>query len=127
MSSPQPAAGWYPGPERCPDQKYWDGFQWSTTSPPPVGAPYGGVGYYGADAYGRPLSDKSKLVAGLLQLFLGGFGVGRFYLGYAGIGVAQLAITIFTLGIAGWIWPIVDAVLILTGKVTDAQGRTLRD
>jgi TM2 domain-containing membrane protein YozV len=79
------------------------------------------------DAYGRPLSDKSKLVAGLLQLFLGSLGVGRFYLGYTGIGFAQLAITIFTLGFAGWIWPLIDAILILTGKVADAQGRALRD
>lgn len=127
MSWPQPAAGWYPDPSGAPGQQYWDGYQWTTTPPPPVGAPYRGVGYYGADAYGRPLSDKSKLVAGLLQLFLGGFGVGRFYLGYAGIGVAQLAITIFTLGIAGWIWPLIDAILILMGKVPDARGRTLRD
>jgi TM2 domain-containing membrane protein YozV len=51
----------------------------------------------------------------------------RFYLGYIGIGFAQLAITVCTLGLAGWIWPLIDAILILTGKVTDAQGRTLRD
>ena len=127
MSSPQPAAGWYPDPSGAPGQMYWDGYQWTTTPSPPVAAPYGGAGYYRADAYGRPMSEKSKLVAGLLQLFLGGFGVGRFYLGYVGIGFAQLAITVFTLGIAGWIWPLVDAILILTGKVADAEGRTLRD
>ena len=41
--------------------------------PPPVGA-YGGYpppppypGYFAVDAWGRPVSDKSKLVAGLLQ------------------------------------------------------------
>jgi TM2 domain-containing membrane protein YozV len=73
------------------------------------------------------MSDKSKLAAGLLQLFLGGLGVGRFYLGYIGIGFAQLAITVVTLGIAGWIWPLIDAILILTGKLPDAEGRTLRD
>src|SRR5258707_374960 len=32
---------------------------------------------------------KSKLVAGLLGIFLGGLGVHRFYLGYIGIGIAQ--------------------------------------
>ena len=61
-------------------------------APPPYGGyppPYPG-GPFGVDAYGRPLSDKSKLVAGLLQLFLGSFGVGRFYLGYTGLAVAQL-------------------------------------
>ncbi|MCZ9344600.1 TM2 domain-containing protein, partial [Streptomyces sp. TRM76130] len=45
---------------------------------------------YGVDPKGRPYSDKSKIVAGLLQIFLGGFGVGRFYVGSVGVGVAQL-------------------------------------
>jgi TM2 domain-containing membrane protein YozV len=96
-------------------------------APPPYGYPpqYPGEGF-GVDAYGRPLSDKSKLVAGLLQLFLGSFGVGRFYLGYNGIGVAQIAVTWLTCGI-GAIWPLVDAVLILVGKVPDSNGRTLRE
>ncbi|MDT5078269.1 MAG: hypothetical protein QOJ80_2906 [Mycobacterium sp.] len=105
--------------------------------PPPPPGPYGApppYGYppqypregFGVDAYGRPLSDKSKLVAGLLQLFLGSFGVGRFYLGYNGIGVAQIAVTWLTCGI-GAIWPLVDAVLILVGKVPDSNGRTLRE
>ena len=39
---------------------------------------------------GVPLSDKSKVAAGVLQLFLGGFGVGRFYTGHVGIAIAQL-------------------------------------
>jgi hypothetical protein len=113
--------------------------------PPPVGAygappppgpygappPYGGYqppypGQFGVDAYGRPLSDKSKLVAGLLQLVLGAFGVGRFYLGYNGLAIAQIAVTWLTCGI-GSIWPLVDAVLILVGKVPDSNGRTLRE
>jgi TM2 domain-containing membrane protein YozV len=78
------------------------------------------------DASGRPLSDKSKLTAGLLGIFLGSFGVGRFYLGYTTIGIAQVAVTWLTLGIGG-LWPLIDAILILAGKVPDAQGRTLRD
>jgi TM2 domain-containing membrane protein YozV len=129
MTFQQPAAGWYPDPSGGPGQTYWDGRQWvaSPSGQSPAPAPFGGASYFGADAYGRPLSDKSKLVAGLLQLFLGGAGVGRFYLGYIGIGFAQLAITIFTVGLAGWIWPLIDAILILSGKVPDAQGRTLRD
>ncbi|HET7667244.1 MAG TPA: TM2 domain-containing protein [Mycobacterium sp.] len=82
--------------------------------------------YYGVDAYGRPLSDKSKLTAGLLQIFLGGFGVGRFYLGYTNIGVLQLVVTIVTCGI-GSIWGLIDGILILIGNVPDPEGRTLRD
>jgi TM2 domain-containing membrane protein YozV len=78
------------------------------------------------DAYGRPLSDKSKLTAGLLGIFLGSFGVGRFYLGYTGLGIAQIAATWLTCGLGG-IWPLIDAVMILVGRVPDAQGRTLRE
>ncbi|MEU0496476.1 TM2 domain-containing protein [Mycobacterium sp. NPDC006124] len=95
--------------------------------PPPYGAyppPY--LGQYGVDAWGRPLSDKSKLVAGLLQLFLGTFGIGRFYLGYNGIAIAQLAVSLLTCGI-GAIWPFVDGILILIGKVQDPSGRPLRE
>jgi TM2 domain-containing membrane protein YozV len=125
MTSSQPAPGWYPDPSGGPGQQYWDGQQWQAAPSPGVPAPYGGVGY-GVDQYGRPLSDKSKLVAGLLQIFLGGFGVGRFYLGYTTIGVLQLVATILTCGIAA-LWGFVDGIIIVAGNVPDAQGRTLRD
>lgn len=96
---------------------------------PPQGYPQPG-GYpgapYGVDPYGQPLSDKSKIVAGLLQIFLGAFGIGRFYLGYTGIAIAQIAVTWLTLGIGG-IWPFIDGILMILGKVPDSQGRKLRD
>lgn len=78
---------------------------------------------------GQPLSDKSKTVAGLLQLLglIGIVGIGRIYLGHTGLGVAQLLVGIATCGLGALIWGIVDAVLILTDKVSDAQGRSLRD
>jgi len=70
---------------------------------------------------------KSKMAAGLLQIFLGGFGAGRFYLGFVGIGIAQLIVTIVTFGL-GAIWPFIDGILILSGKVTeDAYGIPLID
>lgn len=70
---------------------------------------------------------KSKMAAGLLQIFLGSFGVGRFYLGYTGIGIAQIAVTWLTCGI-GAIWPLIDGIMILTGSVaTDADGNPLGD
>lgn len=77
---------------------------------------------------GQPLSDKSKTVAGLLQLLslIGIGGIGRLYIGDIGIGVAQLLVGWFTFGI-GLIWSIVDAVLIFSDKVPDPQGRPLRD
>ena len=73
-------------------------------------------------------SDKSKTVAGLLQLLslVGIGGIGRFYIGDIGMGVAQLLVGWLTCGI-GLIWSIVDAVLILSDKVHDSQGRPLRD
>ncbi|MET9113462.1 NINE protein [Streptomyces longwoodensis] len=77
---------------------------------------------YGYDPYGRPYSDKSKIVAGILQLFLGTFGVGRFYIGNVGLGLAQL----FTCGGFG-IWALIDGIILLTSSnTTDAQGRVLR-
>lgn len=82
---------------------------------------------YGRDIYGAPLSDKQKLVAGLLQIFLGGFGVGRFYLGYNQIGIWQIVVTVVTCGIAGPIWGLIDGILILMGNVPDPYGRPLRD
>ncbi|WP_055632041.1 TM2 domain-containing protein, partial [Streptomyces griseoruber] len=77
---------------------------------------------YGYDPYGRPYSDKSKIVAGVLQLTLGTLGVGRFYIGHVGIGLAQL----FTCGGLG-IWALVDGIMLLTGNnTTDGNGRVLR-
>lgn len=93
--------------------------------PMPPMAPYGPdpMAPYGRHPVsGEPLSDKSKLAAGLLQLFAGGFGAGRFYLGHNGIAIAQL----FTCGGLG-IWALIDAILILMGNVRDVHGRPLRD
>ena len=87
-------------------------------------------GYYMAAPYGIhpqtgiPYSDKSKIVAGLLQVLLP-LGIGRMYMGHTGIGVAQLLVTIFTCGV-GALWPFVDGIIILVNDTTDAQGRMLR-
>ncbi|MCQ4212155.1 MULTISPECIES: NINE protein [Streptomyces] len=94
---------------------------------PPQGAPGMPAAYdpnapYGYDPYGRPYSDKSKIVAGVLQLFLGSFGVGRFYIGNVGLGLAQL----FTCGGLG-IWALIDGIILLcSSNTTDANGRVLR-
>jgi TM2 domain-containing membrane protein YozV len=93
---------------------------------------------YGRDSgTGEPLSDKSALAAGTLQLFLGWFGVGRFYIGSPTIGILQLAsflmslfLCLFLIGLLLWplvaIWVFVDAMMMYTGSVKDGQGRKLR-
>ncbi|WP_394616758.1 NINE protein [Lentzea sp. JNUCC 0626] len=109
---PPPTQAYYPPPT---------GAQYAVP-PPPMGYPAPGAPF-GVDPYtGIPYSDKSKIVAGLLQLFLGGFGIGRFYTGHTGIAIAQL----LTCGGCG-IWALVDAIILLVSGGTDAHGRRLRD
>ena len=114
--------------------------------PPPGGSPYGygppppgGFGGppgmpmapmvspqapYGIEPMtGLPYSDKSRVVAGVLQIFLGWCGAGRFYTGHMGLAVLQLLFGWLTCGI----WPLIDGIMMLTGKVPDAQGRPLRE
>ena len=75
---------------------------------------------------GLPFSDKSRKTAGLLQILLGGLGIGRFYLGYPKVALLQILVTWGTCG-AGVIWPVLDGVRMLEGRVPDAQGRPLRE
>lgn len=46
-------------------------------------------------------ANSKKILAGVLGIVLGGFGVHKFVLGYTGAGVIMLLVTIFTLGIGG--------------------------
>ncbi|MBV1852071.1 hypothetical protein KUA19_18205 [Catellatospora sp. NEAU-YM18] len=96
------------------------------------------------------MSDKSKVVAGLLQLlpgfFMGLGGIGRLYAGHTTVGILQICATvvgwisfwcgfflnIFVLFIpfliygAIWLWFVVDGVVLLAGNPVDGQGRPLR-
>ena len=65
-------------------------------------------------------SDKDWLVTLLLCWFLGAFGGHRFYTGKIGTGILQL----LTVGGCG-IWVIIDLILVITGKFTDAQGNVI--
>jgi hypothetical protein len=66
-------------------------------------------------------SNRDWLVAVLLSIFLGGFGVDRFYLGYTGLGLLKL----FTLGGCG-LWTLIDIILIALGQVRDSDNLPLK-
>lgn len=89
---------------------------------------------------------KSKLVAGLLGIFLGQLGIHNFYLGYTQKAVIQLCVTlggyvlgtvlsVFCIGVLLYlaptgmaIWGLIEGIMILTGKInTDANGVALVD
>jgi TM2 domain-containing membrane protein YozV len=90
--------------------------------------PYGG----GAPMMGQPMGQpggmpmmapgegKAFMTTLLLALFAGTIGVHRFYTGHTLFGIIQL----FTFGGCG-IWTLIDIIMIVTGKYTDAQGRPL--
>lgn len=133
---PQPGAQPPPPPGAYPPPPEFEGYppppsQYPAGAyPPPYGGYYDPVAPYGRHPVtGEPLSDKSKVVAGLLQLIglFGLVGFGRIYLGQTGLGIAQLIVGVVTCGIGAVIWGIVDAIMIFTGSVRDPQGRPLRD
>lgn len=82
---------------------------------------------------------KSKMVAGLLGIFLGGLGIHNFYLGYTTKAVIQLCITVgsiflgcCTAGISYFlifcpvVWGFIEGILILTGHISkDGAGNPL--
>lgn len=133
----EPPWGWQP-PQGYPPPQPYPGFSGYPGYPgyPGHGDPQAP---YGRDPVtGLALSDKSATTAGLLQLFLGVFGVGRFYIDSTQIAVAQLCLGLFgilfslfcflgfpvLLGVM--VWAIVDAIMIFTGSVKDRYGRKLR-
>lgn len=95
----------------------------------PNGYPNGG---YPNNTYPTVYSEpKSRLVAGLLGIFVGTLGIHNFYLGYKTRGLWQLLLTLCTCGFlapAIGIWALVEAILIFTGSIAvDGYGRPLKD
>ncbi len=71
-------------------------------------------------------SENKKMLAGILAILLGGFGIHKFILGYNREGVIliilTLGLTILTLGTAGWVvWvvTIVEGIIYLTKTDTE--------
>ena len=68
---------------------------------------------------------RSRILAGLLGIFLGIFGVHRFYLGYKEIGTLQIVVTILTCFVGG-VWGILEGILIFLRIMDkDALGNQL--
>ena len=127
MNPSSQTPGWYPDPFKgapADGMRYFDGTDWTHRSSPAT-AP---------EELGPP---KSAVAAGLLQLFFGWLGLGRFYIGSLGIALTQLILGI--LGILLWvvlmgwiiqiplaIWAFIDAILMFSGNVKDKDGRNLR-
>lgn len=116
-----------------PPPPYGQGVPPPYGQPRPAGLPGPPPGAYGVSSTtpygihpvtGIPYSDKSKLVAGLLQILLP-LGIGRFYIGDNKTGVIQLVVTLVTCGI-GALWPFIDGIILLATDSKDANGYMLR-
>ena len=71
-------------------------------------------------------SEKSRIAAGLLGIFLGSIGVHSFYLGKTGKGIVQIIVTVITLSIGGF-WGFIEGIIIIAGgKTRDGQGKLLK-
>jgi TM2 domain-containing membrane protein YozV len=65
---------------------------------------------------------EKKVVAGVLAILLGAFGIHKFYLGYNTAGIIMLVVTVVTCGFAGTVMAvigIVEGIIYLTK--TDAE------
>jgi hypothetical protein len=66
--------------------------------------------------------DRNKVLAGALQIVLP-FGIGRFYLGYTKVALAQLLLAPLFIGV---VWSIIDGILLLINGSNEAHHRRLR-
>ena len=66
-------------------------------------------------------NDDRWLITLLLAIFVGWFGIHRFYTGHTKIGIIQL----FTFG-GFYVWTILDIIKIITGKFEDSEGNLIQ-
>ncbi len=84
------------------------------------------------------ISSRSRLAAVLLALFLGIFGVHRFYIGKTRTAIVMLILSIFylvtvrfwgivviSLGVVG-LWAFIDFIFDVSGIMNDRQGRLIK-
>lgn len=109
--TPAPTGAQSPAPTTAP------------TAPPAYTAPQPGA--YSQPVYAPLTPPKTFVATWLFSLFLGQLGIDRFYTGHAGLGVGKLLVTLFTFGFGGWVWQLVDLILLLNGSFKDSYGRAL--
>lgn len=109
----------YGVPYGAPQQPYTQQPYGQAAYPPPGQQPYAQQPFT-PPSYAHPVVTKDHVAAGLLAIFLGIFGVHKFYLGYNTAGFIMLAITIlgsiFTIGVAAgamWIISIIEGIIYL--------------
>ena len=74
------------------------------------------------------VSEKTILPAFLLSVLGGLLGLPRFYVGKVGTGIVMLVLSITLFGIVlSGLWNLIDMVMIVSGKFTDADGRLIRN
>ncbi len=75
------------------------------------------------------MQQKSKLVAGILGVALGAFGIHNFYLGKNNRAIIQIVVTVVTCGIGG-IWGLIEGIMIFANvqsMCVDANNVPLAD
>lgn len=116
----QPSASWdaQQAPPSYAQQNPYTGTGNGQNPADPAGA-YGAYGAYGAPSAPAGYAQKSKIVAGILGILLGTFGVHNFYLGRTTRAVVQLLITVISFGalaVVSTVWGLVEGVLILVSQ-----------
>lgn len=72
------------------------------------------------------IQRKSRFTAGVLQMFLGCIGAGRFYMKSYKIGFFQILVSIFSMGFGGFLWGVIDGFRLLSGRViNDGKGERM--
>lgn len=104
------------------------------TAPPPPPPPAAQAVVRRPNEVTGDFSSRSRLAAGLLGIFLGGLGIHRFYLGYKGMGLLMLLVSLGLGTLTGGVtcsvvhlWGLIEGIVILCGGFKDADGRELRN
>ncbi|NBQ93351.1 MAG: NINE protein [Micrococcales bacterium] len=92
---------------------------------PKCGTPVAANGYVQGAAGNDPNGPRDFMTTLLLSIFVGTLGIDRFYTGQTGLGIGKLLVTVFTCGYGGFVWWLIDVVLIVNGSYRDKQGRPL--